>query len=70
MKIFPEPFSLPIVVIKEGDIDINALNDIGKTKGWLIDLYLFYSNIPITSFNFKRASGLTFKVTFFSPDPP
>ncbi len=42
MQIFPEPFSLPIVVIKEGDIDTNALNDIGKTKDWLIDLLISF----------------------------
>lgn len=38
MQIFPKPFSLPVVVIKEGDIDINALHDINRTKDWLKDL--------------------------------
>lgn len=38
MQILTSPFSLPAVVIKSGDIDVNALRDINKTKDWLIDL--------------------------------
>lgn len=38
MKIVTLPFSLPTVVIKEGDIDLDALNRIDRTKDWLTDL--------------------------------
>ncbi|PKM93514.1 MAG: hypothetical protein CVU84_15150 [Firmicutes bacterium HGW-Firmicutes-1] len=38
LQIPTKPFSLPAVVIKEGDIDIAALRDINRTKDWLIDL--------------------------------
>ncbi|MTI70327.1 MAG: DUF421 domain-containing protein [Firmicutes bacterium] len=37
MNIIKSPFSLPVVIIREGDIDINALNDVNRTKEWLID---------------------------------
>lgn len=37
MKIHKSPFSLPKVIIKEGNIDINALQDIKRSKDWLID---------------------------------
>lgn len=37
MQILTTPFSLPVVVIKDGVIDINALKDINITKSWLID---------------------------------
>nr|WP_252187842.1 DUF421 domain-containing protein [Anaeromonas frigoriresistens] len=37
MQILKPPFSLPSVVIREGTIDINALQDIDRTQEWLID---------------------------------
>ncbi|WP_432664519.1 DUF421 domain-containing protein [Wukongibacter baidiensis] len=38
MQLVPPPFSLPTIVIKEGDIDLDALNKIDRTKDWLTDL--------------------------------
>jgi uncharacterized membrane protein YcaP (DUF421 family) len=37
MQIQKSPFSLPVVIIREGDIDIKALHDINQTKEWLIE---------------------------------
>lgn len=37
MQILKPPFSLPSVVIREGTIDINVLQDIDRTQEWLID---------------------------------
>jgi uncharacterized membrane protein YcaP (DUF421 family) len=37
MQIKKSPFSLPIVIIREGDIDTKALKDINQTKEWLIE---------------------------------
>jgi uncharacterized membrane protein YcaP (DUF421 family) len=36
MQITKSPFSLPIVIIRDGAIDIKALNDINRNKEWLI----------------------------------
>jgi uncharacterized membrane protein YcaP (DUF421 family) len=38
MQIVKNPFSLPIVIIKDGVIETNALQDIKRTKNWLIDI--------------------------------
>lgn len=38
MQVFTKPFSLPKVVIKEGEIDMNVLSDINRTQEWLIDI--------------------------------
>ncbi len=38
MQIPKSPFFLPVVVIREGQIDLIALHEINKTKGWLIDV--------------------------------
>ena len=37
MQIQKSPFSLPVVIIREGDIDTKALQDINQTKEWLIE---------------------------------
>lgn len=38
MQIVKSPFSLPIVIVKDGVIETNALLDINRTKNWLIDI--------------------------------
>lgn len=38
MNIPKDPFHLPVVVIREGEIDLKALHEINRTKGWLIDV--------------------------------
>lgn len=47
MKIVTKSFSLPIAVIKEGKIDTNLLDEIGKDENWLKDRIknLFNANI-------------------------
>jgi len=37
MQITKNPFFLPIVIIRDGYIDINALREINRTNDWLID---------------------------------
>lgn len=38
MQIPKSPFFLPVVIIREGQVDLKALHEINKTKGWLIDV--------------------------------
>ena len=38
MQIPRSPFLLPVVIIREGKIDLKALHEINRTKGWLIDV--------------------------------
>lgn len=40
MQIPKSPFFLPLVVIREGQIDLKALHEINKTKGWLIEVLI------------------------------
>lgn len=47
MQIITKPFSLPVVVIKNGDIDMNVLRDINRTKEWLIELLKMNYNAEV-----------------------
>jgi uncharacterized membrane protein YcaP (DUF421 family) len=38
MQVPKSPFFLPVVVIREGQVDMKALHEVNKTKGWLIDV--------------------------------
>jgi len=49
MQIKKSVFSLPLVVIKDGKIDIKVLHDINKTPEWLIDALKKIYNTDVKS---------------------
>lgn len=49
MQIKKSAFSLPLVVIKDGKIEMNVLNDINKTSDWLIDVLKRNYNTDVRS---------------------
>jgi len=49
MHIKKNPFSLPLAVIKDGNIDKKALNDINRTTDWLINTLKTTHNTDVQS---------------------
>lgn len=47
MQVTKNPFSLPMVIIREGDIDMKVLEDINKTKEWLINVLNETYNVEV-----------------------
>ncbi len=49
MKITKNPFTLPKVIIKDGNVDKNVLKEISKTKGWLVKILKTTYNTEVKS---------------------